>query len=217
MSILKTILNAFCMLCVLPVYLVYIAAACVGRERAFAGFSQLFALLPGKTGVYLRRAFFRLTANRCAGSAEISFGTVCTHPGVSFDDNTYVGVYCVLGDVRVGRDTLIASQVSVMNGINQHGIDDLTRPIREQPGVFPKVTIGEDCWIGERAVIAANVGSHCVVGAGAVVMEPLPDYAIAVGVPARIVKYRDGREAASHHSKSTEQAADMHPQLQKSL
>ncbi|MBN1912030.1 MAG: hypothetical protein JW818_20070, partial [Pirellulales bacterium] len=36
----------------------------------------------------------------------------------------------------------------------------------------------------------ADVGRHCVIGAGAVVTEPIPDYAVAVGVPARVIRYR---------------------------
>ena len=67
-------------------------------------------------------------------------------------------------------------------------------PVREQPGVFEPITIGEDSWIGERAVVSADVGKHCVVGAGAVVTKPVPDYAIVVGVPAKVIG--DRRELA---------------------
>ena len=86
-----------------------------------------------------------------------------------------------------------------MNGSKQHGIERLDVPVREQPGVFERVTIGEDSWIGERAVVSADVGKHCVVGAGAVVTKSVPDYAIVVGVPAKVIGDRrdlaaDGRE-----------------------
>ena len=63
-------------------------------------------------------------------------------------------------------------------------------PVREQPGEWPRVTIGRDTWIGDRAVVMADVGEHCVVGAGAVVTRPVPDYAIVVGSPARVVGWR---------------------------
>ena len=59
-------------------------------------------------------------------------------------------------------------------------------------GVWPRVTIGRDTWIGDRAIVQADVGKHCVIGAGAVVTKPIPDLAVAVGVPARVVRYRDG-------------------------
>jgi acetyltransferase-like isoleucine patch superfamily enzyme len=79
-----------------------------------------------------------------------------------------------------------------MNGGSQHGIERLDVPIREQPGTWVRVTIGRDSWIGDRAIVLADVGKHCVVGAGSVVTKPLPDYAIAVGSPARVIRYRDG-------------------------
>ncbi|TXT17327.1 MAG: O-acetyltransferase, partial [Planctomycetota bacterium] len=79
---------------------------------------------------------------------------------------------------------------SVMNGSQQHGIGRLDVPIREQPGVFVPVRIGRDSWIGERAIIAADVGQHCVIGAGSVVTKPIPDFAVAVGVPAKVLRFR---------------------------
>jgi virginiamycin A acetyltransferase len=168
-------------------------ALLVGRQRAFPGWSQALALVPGTCGVYLRRAFYRLTISHCGRDACISFGTILSHPGTSIGRAVYVGAYCCLGEVTLEDDVLLSSGVSVANGTRQHGTERLDVPIREQPGTWPRVTIGQDSWIGERAVVLADVGRHCVVGAGAVVVEPLPDYAVAVGVPARVVRYRDGR------------------------
>ncbi|MCH8192920.1 MAG: acyltransferase [Planctomycetes bacterium] len=91
-------------------------------------------------------------------------------------------------------DVLIASHVSITNGCEQHSIERLDVPVREQPGRWPHVTIGRDSWIGERSVIMADIGKHCVVGAGSVVTKPLPDYAIARGVPAKVVRYRNESE-----------------------
>jgi acetyltransferase-like isoleucine patch superfamily enzyme len=87
-------------------------------------------------------------------------------------------------------DVLLGSHVSITNGGAQHSIERLDIPIREQLGTWPRVTIGEDTWIGDRAVVMAHVGRHCVIGAGSVVTTPIPDYAIAVGVPARVVRFR---------------------------
>lgn len=54
------------------------------------------------------------------------------------------------------------------------------------------VEIGNDVWIGYRAIILPNVriGDGAIIGAGAVVNEDVPGYAIAAGVPARVLKYR---------------------------
>jgi acetyltransferase-like isoleucine patch superfamily enzyme len=59
------------------------------------------------------------------------------------------------------------------------------------------ITIGDDCWIGNRATIldGVRIGRGCVIGAAAVVTRDLPEFSVAVGVPARIV--RDRRAAAA--------------------
>jgi virginiamycin A acetyltransferase len=85
----------------------------------------------------------------------------------------------------------------VINGGSQHGIERLDLPIREQPGRWPRVTIGRDSWVGDRTVVLADVGHHCVVGAGSVVTKPLPDFAIAVGVPAKVIRYRNDQPASN--------------------
>jgi acetyltransferase-like isoleucine patch superfamily enzyme len=188
----KVLANAIATTLVLPVFVLYQAGRLVlGPEKAFPGWSQLFCLFPGLCGVYLRRAFYRLVLPRCGSDCCLGFGTVFSHPTAEVGRAVYVGTYCCLGDVTLEDDVLIASHVSITNGAGQHGIERLDVPIREQPGSWPRVTIGRDTWVGERAVILADVGQHCVIGAGSVVTQPVPDYAIAVGVPARVVRFRN--------------------------
>jgi virginiamycin A acetyltransferase len=189
----KLIGEALATLLVLPAYVAYLVLRLAfGTARTFPGWSQGFSLFPGTTGVYLRRAFYRLVLPRCDAGSWISFGTVFSHASSSVGRSVYTGVYCCLGDVTLEDDVLIGSHVSIMNGSAQHGIQRLDIPIREQPGVWPRVTIGTDTWIGDRAVVMADVGAHCVIGAGSVVTKPIPDYAIAVGVPAKVIRYREG-------------------------
>ncbi len=178
---------------VLPAFLLYrLGALAAGPARAFPGWSELFSLLPGMTGAYLRRAFYRLVLPRVGEDAWIGFGTVFSGPDAEVGRGVYVGPYCVLGDVTLGDDALLGSNVSVMNGSAQHGTARLDVPIRDQPGVWPRVTIGRDSWVGDRSIVMADVGSHCVIGAGSLVTRPVPDYAVALGSPARVIRYRDG-------------------------
>lgn len=188
---LKALADASATLLVLPALLLYRAGrAVLGAEKAFPGWSQALALVPGLTGVYLRRAFYRRVFPRCGEGAWIGFGTVFSHPAAEVGRGAYIGAYCCLGDVTIEDDVLLGSHVSVTNGSAQHGIERLDVPIREQPGAWPRVTIGRDSWVGDRAVIMADVGEQCVIGAGSVVTTAVPDRAIAVGVPARVVKFR---------------------------
>lgn len=157
----------------------------LGKQAAFRSTSEYLSLLPGTLGVYVRHAAYRYILPRCGDDACISFGTVFSHPNAVIGRAVYVGNFCSIGDVTLEDDVLLASNVSIMNGSNQHGTARLDIPVREQPGEFEPVTIGKDTWIGERAVVSADVGQHCIVGAGAVVTKPVPDYAIVVGVPAK--------------------------------
>jgi acetyltransferase-like isoleucine patch superfamily enzyme len=195
---LKAVANTLALLLVLPCYLAFrLGGLVLGRQKAFPGWSQAFSLLPGLTGVYLRAAFYRLVFPRCGRDACLSFGTVFSHPTAEVGQRVYTGLFCCLGDVTLEDDVLLGSHVSVMNGGGQHGIERLDIPIREQPGEWPRVTIGKDTWIGDRAIVLANVGKHCVIGAGSVVNKPIPDYAIAVGVPAKVLRYRTGAPSQS--------------------
>lgn len=191
-ALLKAVANALATLLVLPAFLLYqLGKLALGAEQAFPGWSQAFSLVPGLTGVYLRRAFYRLALPRCGHDACLSFGTIFSHPTAEVGRSVYAGAYCCLGDVTLEDDVLIGSHVSIANGGAQHGIDRLDIPIREQPGSWPRITIGGDSWIGDRAVVLADVGKHCVIGAGSVVTKPIPDYAIAVGAPAEVIRYRN--------------------------
>jgi acetyltransferase-like isoleucine patch superfamily enzyme len=189
--LLKTLVNALALGLVLPFFLGFrLGSLFLGSRQAFPGWSQALSLLPGLSGIYLRRAFYSLIFPRCGADACISFGTIFSHPTAEIGRSTYIGAHCCLGDVTLEDDVLIGSHASISNGGAQHGTERLDIPIREQPGKWPRVTIGRDTWIGDRAVVMADVGKHCVIGAGSVVMSPIPDYAVAVGVPARVIRYR---------------------------
>lgn len=196
-TIAKAVAQGLASILVWPALILYfLGCLSIGSQRAFPGWSQTFALIPGLTGVYLRRAFYRRVLRKCKAGCCLSFGSVFSHSTAEVGRDVYVGLFCCIGDVTLEDDVLVSSHVSITNGGAQHGIDRLDIPIREQPGVWSRVTIGSDSWIGEHATILADVGKHCVIGAGSVVTHPIPDYAIAVGVPARVIRYRNQDPAA---------------------
>jgi acetyltransferase-like isoleucine patch superfamily enzyme len=195
-SWIKWLANVTATILVLPAFVLYqIGRSVLGAQLSFSGWSQAFSLIPGITGVYLRRAFYRLVLARCSDDAHLGFGSVFSHPTTTIGRGAYVGVFCCLGDVSLGDDVLVGSHVAIANGGRQHGIERLDVPIREQPGQWPRITIGRDSWIGDRAVVMADVGKQCVIGAGSVVTRAMPDRAIAVGVPARVIRYREAHVA----------------------
>jgi acetyltransferase-like isoleucine patch superfamily enzyme len=193
---LKGLAHGLATVLVLPVLVSYVVRrAFLGADRALEGSTQALSLLPGLAGCYVRRAFLARVLAHCDRSATVEFGTVFSQTGARLDANVYVGPRCHLGLVHLERDVLLAAGVHVPSGAETHGAADVERPIRDQPGRRTLVRIGEGTWVGSAAVVMHSVGCHAVIGAGAVVTAPVPDYAVAVGVPARIV--RDRRASAA--------------------
>lgn len=174
-----------------PVYLFFLLAKWSSNEdSALAGVSQFLSMLPGKTGSYFRLGFYRMVLVKCEDEVLISFGTLFSQIDTEIEKGTYIGPQCNIGKCLIHQNCLLGSAVHVMSGKNQHGITDLDVPLKDQPGFFNKVVIGENTWIGNGALIMANVGKKCVVGAGAVVVEDIPDYSIVAGNPAKVIKSR---------------------------
>jgi virginiamycin A acetyltransferase len=162
----------------------------LGRNRALEGSSQALSLVPGVLGDYLRRAFLGRVLAQCDSSATIQFGTIFSQAGARIEANVYIGPGCHLGLVHLEKDVLVAAGVHIPSGGATHGIGDVDKPIREQPGARSVVRIGQGTWIGSASVVFADVGPHSVVGAGSVVTSPLPEYVIAAGSPARVIRDR---------------------------
>ena len=76
---------------------------------------------------------------------------------------------------------------------NLHGYKDIKTPIWKQPIVQNRdVEIGEGSWIGENVcILGVHIGKHCVIGANSVVTHDIPDYSVAVGSPAKVIKRYD--------------------------
>jgi virginiamycin A acetyltransferase len=191
----KAVLRGIARVLVLPRYVCYVCSTWLFGEHAFRSTSAALSVVPGIQGVYLRREFYRLTLAECAKDALITFGTLFASRGARVGANVFIGTYCMIGDVHIGRDVLLGSNVHLLSGKTQHGIDDLTRPIRLQPGRVTVISVGEDTWIGNGAIVMANVGRRCVIGAGSVVVSDIPDYAIAAGNPARVIRMRHQEQA----------------------
>lgn len=202
-NILKTCIRAASTLLVSPLLLLDALSRPLSEDGFFAACSQLLSLLPGKSGSYLRVAFYRYSMIHCAKDCFIGFGTLFSQRNTSIGSGVYIGPQCNIGACSIGRDTLVASGVHIMSGRNQHRFVDLTTPIREQGGTYETICIGEDCWIGNGTLIMAPIGDKSIVGAGSVVTDTLPAYAIAVGNPARVLRSRcDDDEVATAHPAS---------------
>jgi virginiamycin A acetyltransferase len=173
-----------------------VRSALVGRDRALEGSTQALSLFPGIVGQYLRRAFLSRVLAACDRSVTVEFGTIFSRCGARIDPNVYIGPRCHLGLVHLGRDVLLAAGIHIPSGPETHGIDDLSVPIREQPGHQRMVHIGAGAWLGSAAVVMDDVGRDTVVAAGSVVTRAVPDRVIVAGVPAKIIRSREAKRSA---------------------
>jgi acetyltransferase-like isoleucine patch superfamily enzyme len=191
-GLLKSLAFALATIFVLPSLLFYrLRAAIVGADRALLASSQAYSLVPGIIGQYLRRAFYSRTMADFHPSATIEFGTIFSRVDSSIGENVYIGPMCHIGLVKIERNVLLAAGVHVPSGPATHGIQDLSRPIRDQPGELRRVRVGEGSWLGSAAVVLADIGRDTVVASGAVVTKPMPDRAIVGGVPAEVLRSRE--------------------------
>jgi acetyltransferase-like isoleucine patch superfamily enzyme len=94
-------------------------------------------------------------------------------------------------EIIIGENVLTADKVYIAD--NLHNYADPNIPVMHQ-GIkqVGAVHIGSGTWIGENAcIIGVKIGTNCVIGANAVVTKDIPDYSIAVGIPARVIKKYD--------------------------
>jgi acetyltransferase-like isoleucine patch superfamily enzyme len=117
------------------------------------------------------------------GEAALIIGDGC-----AFGYNNHI---TAVGRVTIGENVLTANNVYISD--NLHDYKDVSMPIMHQQVRFKReVSIGDGSWIGENAcIIGSNVGKNCVIGANAVVTSDIPDYSVAVGVPAVVIKQFD--------------------------
>ena len=97
----------------------------------------------------------------------------------------------VIGPVKLGNKVGLGQHVFI-SGFN-HGYENGNLDSNEQPLIKKEVIIEDDSHIGANSVVVAGVhiGKRCQIGAGSVVTKNIPDYSVAVGNPAKVIKYFD--------------------------
>lgn len=127
----------------------------------------------------------------------IGRGTIlsCKDGDIALGDHTNIGFHCEVfsaSRVTVGRHGLFAAYTYLVGG--GHEFDRAGVPVIDQERSSRGITLGDNVWLGTgtKVLDGVTVGRDVVVGAGAVVTDDLPDGAVAVGVPARVVRRREG-------------------------
>ena len=204
-QLLKRAGQGLAILCVLPLYFSHlIGSRLKTADDSLVGHSHLLALLPGRLGAYVRVAFYRLVLTSCDPTSCIEFGCLFSKVGTSIGRNVYIGPYSQIGLATIEDDVLIGPSVLLLSGARAHGFQRSDRPIREQPGMVQRVTIGTDSWVGAGAIVMADVAPQTIVGAGSVVTKPYAPELIIAGNPARPLRSRTSSTQAGPVQPDTE-------------
>ncbi|MCU0230567.1 MAG: hypothetical protein MUC67_04215 [Acidobacteria bacterium] len=156
-------------------------------ERVFDSCKELLAIVPTPLGDYARQAFYWGACRRVHPFTRVAFGSILAHRNVEIAEGVVIGSFSIIGCARIGRDVLIAPQVSVLSGKYQHGKPQERGDHREVELTLQPVAIGAGSFLGQGALILADVGAGATVGAGSVVNRAVPDGVTVMGNPARRV------------------------------
>jgi acetyltransferase-like isoleucine patch superfamily enzyme len=118
--------------------------------------------------------------------SRINVGARTTIPNTSVIDGR--------GGLDIGDDCLIGFENVILTSTHESASTEV--PIRDQGMYQRRVTIGDDVWTGCRVVIVPGVtiGSHVIIGAGSVVINDVPEWAVCGGVPARVLRDRRSKD-----------------------
>ncbi|MEA5602809.1 acyltransferase [Nostoc sp. UHCC 0252] len=115
---------------------------------------------------------------------------------IHIGEDTFIGPGVCIGgpgNIKIGQNCLIAAHTAIY--ANNHNFADPTEPIKYQGVTCKGIVIEDDCWLGHgvKVLDGVTIGRGSVIGAGAVVTKDIPPFSVAVGVPARVIKNRDGK------------------------
>jgi acetyltransferase-like isoleucine patch superfamily enzyme len=175
-----------------------------------------FRNIPGLIGVILRRMWYE---NRFYISDKFTIEKGCefiSPKNISLENNVNIGKGAFFasegGQIKIGSNSMFNTNVHINSSVGGlieigsyvligpnvvmrtagHNFENSKINIKDQGHIIKNINIENDVWIGSNVVIVGGVkiGTGAVIGAGAVVTKDIPSMAIAMGVPARVIKYR---------------------------
>lgn len=164
----------------------------VARNLPVSYSYSLLGRLSKKCRTLVCKQFFRSTGRNVNVEHGAYFGS---GRFVEIGDNSGIGVDChVPANIRIGKDVMMGPEVLIIGWNQNHRFDDVAIPMRLQgrEDGLP-VVIEDDVWLGARVIVlpGIRIGRGAVIGAGAVVAKDVPPFALCVGNPARIIKFRN--------------------------
>jgi acetyltransferase-like isoleucine patch superfamily enzyme len=172
------------------------------RARRFRHFGELSAICFPVAALF-GEEYMEIGDGSVVGPhATLSAGIMPGHTG-GVVPRLRIGDRCLLGKgsgivvhqaIEIGDDVFTGHHVYITD--SSHGYEDVDTPIGQQFGEMRPVRVGDGSWLGHGVVVlpGSEVGRHVAVGAGSVVTGSLPDFSVAVGSPARVIRRYVARE-----------------------
>ncbi len=161
-----------------------------------------YGIMGGRLAKRIRYGCCRRMFVRCGANVNVERGaTFGSGRRISIGHDSDLGINCrIYGTVHIGDHSFMGPDVVIWT--TNHRFDRTDIPMMYQ-GSTPEqpVTIGNDVWIGTRAILlpGVHIGSHSVVGAGAVVAKDIPEWSVVAGNPARVIRYRKPECDPAYH------------------
>ncbi len=135
-------------------------------------------LILGEKNIFYPGCVVRIDQGRMVTGEDVSFGPGCQ-------------IYEPRGGLTIGNHCMVGGG-TLISGVN-HGYAQFDIPMRNQPANALPVVIEDDVWIGMgvKVLPGVRIGTGSIIGAGAVVAGDIPPYAIAMGVPCKVIKQRE--------------------------
>ena len=119
----------------------------------------------------------------------------CKNGDIVIGDDVNIGFNCDIASsnrVEIGRKVLIAAYSYIVGG--GHDFTRTDASVMDQKRTAQGITIGPEAWIGAGVIVqdGCSIGEGTIVGSGAVVNGDLPAKVVAVGLPARVLRSREG-------------------------
>jgi len=190
-KIIKWLFISIIFICVLPFGLSARLLYIVFKSTVlFELFAQTFSLVPGFFGPAVRASFYKQTLAQSHLDLFVAFGGLVSKIDTKIGRSVTIAAYASVGLADLDDGAAIGNGVSVLSGAKHHNFDDPEKGIFETEAVFTRISIGKNVFIGDKAVVMANIGEKTIIGAGSIVVKDIPSYSIAVGNPARVIKDR---------------------------
>ncbi len=135
-------------------------------------------LVLGEKNIFYPACVVRIDNGQMTTGEDVSFGPGCH-------------IYEPRGGLTIGNHCMIGGG-TLISGVN-HGYAQFDIPMRNQPAIALPVVIESDVWIGMgvKVLPGVRIGTGSIIGAGSVVTSDIPPYAIAMGIPCKVIKQRE--------------------------